>query len=104
MLSDAERSGEWFVQPRHVGSDYAELQLARYDIGTNEIERTLVHLRPDGLHFHAVRDAYASPGELDVMAEVTGFTLLARYANWRRETYTSASARHVSVYERRDEG
>ena len=99
VLSDAQRSGEWFVHPRHVGHDHAELQLARYDIATNEIERTLLHLRPDRVRFHAVRDTYASPGELDVMAEVTGFRLLARHASWRHDTFTSASARHVSVYE-----
>jgi hypothetical protein len=99
VLSDAQRSGEWLVSPRDVAPEHVELQLSRYDIATNQIERTLVHLRPTGLGFVTVSDAYAAPGELDVMAEVTGFKLIARTASWSGEPFTAASAKHVSVYE-----
>jgi hypothetical protein len=99
VLSDAQRSGDWTVSPRYVGPEHVELQLARYDIATNRIERTLVHLRPKGLDFLTVFDTYASPGELDVMAEVTGFELTARSAGWSGEAFTAASSKHVSVYE-----
>jgi hypothetical protein len=77
------------LSPRFVGSEHVELQLARYDIATNEIERTLVHLRPQGLDFVTSHDAYAAPGELDVMAEATGFRLLARSSGWSGEVYTA---------------
>lgn len=99
VLSDAQRSGDWCVSPRYVGGEHVELQVMRYDIATNRIERTLVHLRPKGPQFISVFDTYASPGELDVMAEVTGFRLRSRWADWARATFTSTSARHVSVYE-----
>jgi SAM-dependent methyltransferase len=99
VLSDAQRSGEWAIQPRHVGSEHVELQLARYDITTNRIERTLIHLLPEGLQFVTVADTYASPGELDIMAEIAGFRLLSRFEDWARNTFTAASARHLSVYE-----
>jgi SAM-dependent methyltransferase len=103
VLSDAQRSGDWSVNPRYVGSEHVELQLARYDIDTNRIERTLVHLRPEGLDFLTVYDTYATPGELDVMGEVTGFDLRARYAGWSAEPFSATSARHVSVYGLREE-
>ena len=104
VLSDEQRAGGWSTTPRYVGSDHIELQFARYDIATNRIERTLVHMRPAGLQFITVSDTYASPAELDLMAKMTGFKLLERHGGWRRESYTAHSARHVSVYELADPG
>lgn len=48
----------------------------------------------------SVRNAYAGPGELDVMAHVHGMTGIARYASWTRAPFTPHSGRHISVYER----
>jgi SAM-dependent methyltransferase len=99
VLSDAERSGEWAVNPRFVGEEHVELQIMRYDIATNRIERTLVHLLPDGPSFVSVFDTYAAPGELDLIAESAGFRLRSRAADWSGASFTSSSKRHVSVYE-----
>jgi SAM-dependent methyltransferase len=101
VMTDRQRDGDWSVVPRFVGEQHVELQLARYDIESNTIERTLVHLRPTGLEFVSVKDNYASPGELDVMAHVTGFDKRARYGSWSRASYTAASTTHVSVYQLR---
>lgn len=99
VLSDAQRSGAWSVSPRYVGEEHVELQVMRYDIKTNRIERTLVHLRPTGPTFVTVYDTYASPGELDLMAESASLALRSRSADWVGGEFTSTSARHVSVYE-----
>ena len=101
VMHDAQRNGEWSVFPRYVGEEHVELQLARYDIDTNKIERTLVHLLPEGMKFVTVTDTYASPGELDVMAEVTKFDRVARYSSWNRSEFTSASTQSVSIYQLR---
>ncbi len=101
VMSDAQRNGDWSVLPRYVGDEHVELQMARYDITTNRIERTLVHLRPEGMKFVTVTDTYASPGELDVMAEVTNFNRIGRYASWSGSEFTSTSSSHVSIYELR---
>jgi SAM-dependent methyltransferase len=101
VMSDAQRSGDWSVLPRYVGDKHVELQMARYDIATNRIERTLVHLLPEGMKFVTVTDTYASPGELDVMAEVRNFDRTARYGTWGRAEFTSASSNHVSIYQLR---
>lgn len=100
VLSDAQRSGDWSVAPRYVGDEHVELQVMRYDIETNRIERTLVHLRPTGPSFVSVFDTYAAPGELDLIAESTGFRLGSRSADWSGTRFTSTSTRHVSVYEK----
>lgn len=101
ILGDEARDGSWTVSPRYVSADHVELQLVRYDIETGTVERTLVHLRPEGAQFVSVRDAYAGPAELDVMAHVNGMTRIARYSTWARDPFTARSRRHVSVYERR---
>lgn len=100
VLSDAQRSGDWSVAPRYVGEEHVELQVMRYDIETNRIERTLVHLRPTGQAFVSVFDTYAAPGELDLIAESTGFRFRSRSADWSGAGFTSTSTRHVSVYEK----
>jgi len=101
VMSDAQRSGDWSLVPRYVGDEHVELQLARYDVATNQIERTLVHLRPKGLDFVKVTDTYAAPGELDVMAEVTGFDRIDRYEGWSRGEFSATSTNHVSVFQLR---
>ncbi|MFI7292217.1 class I SAM-dependent DNA methyltransferase [Streptomyces anulatus] len=48
-----------------------------------------------------VRFHYASPGELDLMAERAGCRLRTRLGSWTGEAFTRTSTYHVSVYERR---
>lgn len=100
VLDDEARDGTWRVSPRYVGAEHVELQMSRYDVETGTLERTLVHLRPEGPRFVTVRDSYAGPGELDVMAHVSGLTRVARYSSWTRTPFTARSRRHVSVYRR----
>jgi SAM-dependent methyltransferase len=101
VLDEAERDGSWRVIPRYVGERHVELQLLRFDLESNRLERTLLHLRPEGLEFISVKDSYATPGEFDVMAHVTGMDRIARYASWSQEPFTTQSRRHISVYQLR---
>lgn len=98
VMNDQQRDGQWSVMPRYVGEEHVELQLARYDLDSNQIERTLVHLRPEGTKFVAVRDTYASPSELDLMATVTGFERVERFSSWNRAPFVSNSDRCVAIY------
>jgi SAM-dependent methyltransferase len=41
---------------------------------------------------------YVWPAELDLMARLGGMRLRDRFAGWRREPFTAASAKHVSVW------
>lgn len=42
---------------------------------------------------------YIWPSELDLMAQITGFELAARYGGWSEEPFTAGSTSHVSVYQ-----
>jgi SAM-dependent methyltransferase len=41
---------------------------------------------------------YVWPSELDLMAQLAGFELEERHADWRKAEFTAASPSHVSVY------
>lgn len=43
---------------------------------------------------------YAWPAELDLMARIAGMKLRERLSGWNRESFTSDSTMHVSVWER----
>jgi SAM-dependent methyltransferase len=99
VLRPEQLGGEWCVKPRSVEHDHVELQLARYDPAAGHVERTMVHLRADGVQLVPVRDAYAWPGELDLMAQAAGLRLRTRTGDWAGAPFSAASDRHVSVYE-----
>lgn len=44
------------------------------------------------------RHRYVWPAELDLMAELAGFTLESRHADWTGSAFTAESRSHVSVY------
>jgi SAM-dependent methyltransferase len=44
---------------------------------------------------------YVWPAELDLMARLAGLRLRERWSGWKREPFTSDSAMHVSVWEKR---
>lgn len=102
VMTERQKSGEWEILPRFVGQHHVELQMARYDLKHNSIERTLVHLRDGSTDFVAVRDTYASPQELDLMAHITGFTRASRHSGWQSEPFSILSSSHVTVYRKID--
>jgi SAM-dependent methyltransferase len=49
---------------------------------------------------HSIPFRYVWPSELDLMAQLAGMSLRERWAGWKREPFTSASHKHVSVWEK----
>jgi SAM-dependent methyltransferase len=48
---------------------------------------------------HSVPFRSVGPAELDLMARLAGMRLRERWGGWKREPFTSASTKHVSVWE-----
>jgi hypothetical protein len=46
----------------------------------------------------AARTVTSGPSELDLMAQLAGFGLEARHADWAGAEFTAESRSHVSVY------
>ena len=52
------------------------------------------------LRRHSIPFRYTWPAELDLMARLAGMRLRDRWADWDRTPFTSASRKHVSVWEK----
>ena len=99
VLHPGQMSADWDVYPRTIHQEQVELQLSRYDAAEQTVERMMVHLREGGTRLLTVKDRYAWPGELDAIAQIAGLKLKTRRSGWKEEPFTSASRKHVSVYE-----
>lgn len=85
----------------HSGPGY--LLVDTYDTLAQILVSHHVHFDPpvDGSREASVGrtpQRYIWPAELDLMAQLAGFTLESRWADWDRSEFTAASGSHVSVY------
>ena len=55
--------------------------------------------RPDGAIRHqSIQFRYLWPSECDLMAQLAGLELVARYGDWDRSGFTADSVKHISVW------
>jgi SAM-dependent methyltransferase len=92
-LPPGERFRPFHVGSEHVGFDEYELAEQglvshRYRIGADRAEAVAMPFR------------YVWPAELDLMAQLAGMRLEARWGDWDRQPFTSESAKHLSVWEK----
>lgn len=85
-----------------AGIDTSEVRLDvnMHDALQQQIVGHHVVLTERGAEFYPVQIRYAWPSELDLMARLAGLRLAERFGGWRREPFTAASTRHISVYRR----
>jgi SAM-dependent methyltransferase len=58
-----------------------------------------VALTEAGIRLYPVKIRYAWPSELDLMARLARLRLRSRWSDWRGGEFTSASGKHISIYE-----
>ncbi len=83
-----------------VAEDSAIFELSRLDAARQRVTTQVVTLDEHGIRLRPIAIRYSWPSELDLMAGQAGLRLAARYADWDRRTFDSASGSHVSVYQR----
>lgn len=91
-LPPGQQAVVWRSEPDYIGLD-------TYDV---------LHQRLVSHHFRFGEDRqarllrshhrYIWPAELDLMAELAGFELESRHADWSKSAFTAESPSHVSVY------
>lgn len=91
-LPPGQHAVVWRSEPDYVGLD-------TYDV----LHQRLVshHFRfAEGRQARLLRShhRYIWPAELDLMAELAGFELESRHADWLKSDFTAESPSHVSVY------
>ena len=88
------------VQATRVRLDSVGLEISRHDPVAQQVTTQIVVLSQEGTKVYPVYLRYAWPSELDLMAQLAGLRLRARYGGWREEPFTSDSPSHVSIYEK----
>lgn len=63
------------------------------------IQNRQVVLSPSGIEIHPIRIRYSWPSELDLMAQLAGLRLHARWSDWDGNPFTADGQRHISIYE-----
>jgi SAM-dependent methyltransferase len=88
------------VTARRITADEVVLSVSQVDADAQTISGQHVHLREQGIRLRPWHLRYATPDQLDGMAERAGLHLATRWSDWRREPFTMASSVHVSTYRR----
>jgi hypothetical protein len=88
-----------YVDAEEIRVAEVTLDIGRHDAVTQQLEETHLVVSPNGIRLYPIVCRYAWPSELDLMARIAGLRLRERWGGWTREPFTSASRRHVSVYE-----
>ena len=74
--------------------------LDEYDVATQALISHHFTIIDGRVERESVPFRYAWPAELDLMAELAGMRLRARWSGWKREPFTSDSRTHVSIWEK----
>jgi SAM-dependent methyltransferase len=84
-----------------VTARMVEMHAAVHDISTQGVRGQHIIFKDGAVRLYPVQIRYCWPSELDLMARLAGLSLRERWAGWRKETFTSETMRHVSVYARK---
>jgi SAM-dependent methyltransferase len=71
-----------------------------YDVATQALSSNYVHVVDGRGEYRSIPFRYVWPSELDLMAQLAGLSLRARWEGWAKEPFTSKSRHHVSVWEK----
>jgi SAM-dependent methyltransferase len=71
-----------------------------FDVVTQRLTSHHLTMRDGCAERFSIPLRYVWPAELDRMGQLAGLALNERWAGWRREPFTSTSARHVSVWQK----
>jgi SAM-dependent methyltransferase len=81
------------VSPTHLGFD-------EYDVVSQGLVSHHYWIDDGTVDVASIPFRYVWPSELDLMARLAGMTLRERWSGWKREPFTSESAKHVSVWDK----
>jgi SAM-dependent methyltransferase len=83
-----------------IGVDASTMSFDVYDVVTQRLTSHHFVVSDDRISSYPVEGRYAWPSELDLMARLAGLSLRERWGGWKRESFTTLSRSHVSVYEK----
>lgn len=87
------------VRAVSIKEHVVNLEVSQLDPVAQQVTSHHILLSNDGIHSYPVKIRYAWPSELDLMAQITGFSLQHRWGSWSKEAFTKDSQKHISIYE-----
>jgi SAM-dependent methyltransferase len=101
FVPDMKRfTGGQEVRTHAVTTEEVSIQVSQHDPARQRVKGQFIVLRNDQVKLYPVEIRYCWPSELDLMAQLAGLRLRHRWGGWTRGEFTSASDKHISVYER----
>lgn len=98
--ADDDSSAPATVTPRHITANEVVLTVSRHDSAEQTVTGQHVHITEAGIRLRPWHLRYATPAELDGMAEAAGLRLAWRHASWEGGTFDEDASVHVSAYGR----
>jgi len=86
------------VEVGRIEADRVVLTVSRVRPDDQVVDGHHVELSSAGTRLRPWRIRYLTPGQLDLMADAAGLSLIERRAGWRDQPFNDTSATHVSVY------
>jgi SAM-dependent methyltransferase len=88
------------VTPRRITTDEVQLTVSQHDPVAQTITGQHVHITEAGIRLRPWHLRYATPDELDAMADRAGLTPAWRHADWAGRPFGPDATVHVSGYHR----
>ena len=82
-----------------VTSELVELDVGHHDAAAQRVVSQKVVFNDGTVRLYPLQIRYAWPSELDLMAQLAGLRLRERWSSWKRDSFTSESTKHISIYE-----
>ena len=102
FVPDMKRfTGGQEVRAHAVTTEEASIQVSQHDPSRQRVKGQFIVLRNDQVKLYPVEIRYCWPSELDLMAQLAGMRLRDRWGGWAGGEFSSASDKHISIYERR---
>ncbi len=88
------------VTPRHLSVDEVVLSVSQHDHDDQTITGQHIHVTEAGIRLRPWHLRYATPEQIDAMAQAAGLDLAWREAGWDGTAFGPESGVHVSAYRR----
>lgn len=80
-------------------TDRVRVTFSRLDLAAQRIDSNHAIFGAGSYEMLPIHIRFAWPAELDLMARLAGLRLRSRWGGWKGQPFTSASTKHISIYE-----
>lgn len=94
----SKRDGELDLITKQVNMQSAWLEASRHDRANQTLEMQRIRITEKGIQLVPLAMRYAYPPEIDLMAQLAGFSKLQTFADFNGAPFDGDSKRYIAVY------